>query len=127
MPGGWIMKVFGPQGVRDIGRIIEERADKVKEIEVVKVNETDLMTQLLVFIRTAEVPHYHAQHDLTFTVLKGHGDLYLEGRRVRMEEGDVAFIPRGKVHFYTNTSVVSVLLATFSPRYDGKDSVRVEL
>ncbi len=120
------MKVFSPEGLRDISGIIREKEEKVKEIEVVKLNETENLTQLLVFIRTAEVPHYHAEHDLTFLVLKGHGELYLDGRKEKLKEGDVAFIPKGKVHFYTNTSVVSVLLANFSPRYDGRDSVRVE-
>ncbi|MDQ7037636.1 MAG: cupin domain-containing protein [Aquificota bacterium] len=121
------MKVVSPEGVKDLSGLIEEKAEKVKEIEAVKINETEEMTQLLVFIRTAEVPHYHRDHDLTFLVVRGHGELYLDGKREKLKEGDVAFIPRGKVHFYTNTSVVSVLLATFSPSYDGKDSVKVEL
>ncbi len=121
------MKVFNPEGVKDLEGLIEEKFKSVKEIEIVKLNETGSVTQLLVFIRTTEEPHYHAEHDLTFTVVRGHGELYLDGRRERLEEGDVAFIPRGKVHFYTNTSVVSVLLAVFSPSYDGKDSVKVRL
>ncbi len=121
------MKLFGPEGVRDLEGLIKEKAEEVKEIEVVKLSESEDMTQLLVFIRTAEQPHYHREHDLTFTVVRGHGELYLNGRREKLREGDVAFIPRGTVHFYTNTSVVSVLLAVFSPRYDGKDSVKVEV
>ncbi len=84
------MKVFNPEGVKDLEGLIEERFKSVKEIEIVKLNETGSVTQLLVFIRTTEEPHYHAEHDLTFTV-------------------------------------VSVLLAVFSPSYDGKDSVKVRL
>jgi len=131
------MKVFRPGSLQDLDPIIEEVSQRVKEIEVVKLNETENLTQLLVFIRTAEPPHYHAEHDLTFILIKGHGELYLDGKRERLSEGDVAFIPKGKVHFYTNTSgkvhfytntsVVSVLLANFSPRYDGKDSIKVQL
>ncbi len=121
------MKVFNIEGVRDLEGLIEDVSQRVKEIEVVKLGETENLTQLLVFIRTAEVPHYHAEHDLTFILLKGHGELYLDGKREKLSEGDVAFIPKGKVHFYTNTSVVSVLLANFSPRYDGKDSIKVKL
>ena len=121
------MRYVNTEGSRDIFELIRERSERVKEIEVVKLNDTENMTQLLAFIRTAEEPHYHAQHDLTFTVLKGHGELYLDGKRYRLSEGDFAFIPKGKVHFYTNTSVVSVLLAVFSPHYDGKDSVKVDL
>lgn len=121
------MKALSTEGIKNLEPMIEDVSRKVKEIEVIKLNETDNLTQLLVFIRTAELPHYHTEHDLTFVLLKGHGELYLDGKRERLSEGDVAFIPKGKVHFYTNTSVVSVLLANFSPKYDGKDSIRVEL
>ncbi len=121
------MKAFNPEGIKELDQLIEEVSHRVKEIEVVKLNETENLTQLLVFIKTAELPHYHAEHDLTFVLLKGHGELYLDGKREKLSEGDIAFIPRGKVHFYTNTSVVSVLLANFSPKYDGKDSVKVKL
>jgi quercetin dioxygenase-like cupin family protein len=121
------MKMVSPEEQRDVGKLIRNGSERVKEIEVVKLNEGHFMSQFLVFIRTSELPHYHAEHDLTFLLLEGHGELYLEGKRFSMKEGDTAFIPRGKVHFYTNTSVVSVLLATFSPKYDGKDSVKVEL
>ncbi len=121
------MRILTPGRLRDIGVLIEEHSKRVKEIEAVKLNETPDITQLLVFIRTAELPHYHREHDLTFILLRGHGELYLSGKRERLREGDVAFIPRGEIHFYTNTSTVSVLLANFCPKYDGKDSVKVEL
>ncbi|RLJ69778.1 quercetin dioxygenase-like cupin family protein [Hydrogenivirga caldilitoris] len=121
------MRMFNPECIRDLSQVIEDKVKGVKEIEVIKLNETEYISQFLVFIRTAELPHYHAAHDLTFVVVRGHGELYLDGKREKLSEGDTAFIPRGKVHFYTNTSVVSVLLATFSPSYDGKDSVKVEL
>lgn len=121
------MRVFNTEGIKDLSKLIEEKMEDVKEIEVVKLNESEDMSQFLVFVRTAELPHYHAQHDLTFVVIRGRGELYLDGRREELREGDTAFIPRKKVHFYTNTSVVSVLLATFSPKYDGRDSVKVDL
>ena len=121
------MRYVSTEGSRELEELIRERSERVKEIEVVRLNDTENMTQLLAFIRTAEEPHYHAQHDLTFTVLRGRGELYLDGERYKLSEGDFAFIPKGKVHFYTNTSAVSVLLAVFSPRYDGKDSVKVDL
>ncbi|HIC97976.1 MAG TPA: cupin domain-containing protein [Aquificaceae bacterium] len=111
------MKVFSIDGVRDLRDLIEEKSSVVKDREVVKLNETANMSQFLVFIRTAEEPHDHPDHDLTFIVLRGHGELYLDGKREKLGEGDVAFIPKGKEHFYTNTAVVSVLLAIFSPSY----------
>ncbi len=121
------MKVITPSELKVLERLIKSVGSGVQEIEVVKLNETEHITQLLAFIRTAEAPHYHAEHDLTFILLKGKGELYLEGESFEMHEGDIAFIPKGAVHFYTNTSDLSVLLANFCPNYDGKDSVKVEL
>ncbi|WP_461832366.1 cupin domain-containing protein [Aquifex sp.] len=121
------MKVFSPSLIQVLDELIEEKSKNVKEIEAVKLNETENITQLLVFIRTSEKPHYHAEHDLTFVVIKGAGELYLDGRVEKLKEGDVAFIPKKAVHFYRNTADVSVILAVFSPKYDGKDSVKVEI
>jgi len=121
------MILFSPKEIKYLEGIIKEKEGDVKEIEVVKLNETPNVSQFLVFIKTSEVPHYHAHHDLTFTVLKGKGELYLEGERKELQSGDWAFIPKGAVHFYRNTDEISVLLAIFSPSYDGRDSVRVDL
>ncbi len=121
------MKMFNPSMVWFLDNDIKAKMETVKEIEAIKLNETDNLTQLLVFIKTSETPHYHAEHDLTFVLLKGRGELYLDGKREILEEGDVAFIPKGAVHFYKNLDEISVLLAVFSPKYDGKDNVKVEL
>ena len=121
------MKLFGYPETKQLSSLIEEKKGKAEGIEVIKLNETENITQLLVFIKTAEVPHYHAYHDLTFIVVEGEGELYLDGRREVLGKGDVAFIPKGKVHYYTNKGEISVLLAIFSPAYDGSDSVKVEL
>lgn len=121
------MKVFSPNITQILNNLIEEKKKTVKEIEAVKLNETQNITQLLVFIKTSEHPHYHAEHDLTFIVIEGEGELYLEGKTETLKKGDVAFIPKKAVHFFKNTSDISVLLAIFSPKYDGKDSIKVEL
>ncbi len=121
------MRVFSSEGLEDLSKLIDKKMQSVEEIEVVKLNETENLTQFLVFIKTSEIPHYHAEHDLTFVLLKGQGELYLDGKKEKLGEGDVAFIPKGKAHFYRNTSDISVLLANFSPSYDGKDSIKVEL
>jgi len=120
------MKLFSPFKLENLREVIEEKKGRVKEIEAVKLNETQNITQFLVFIKTSEFPHYHAEHDLTFTILEGEGELYLDGRKERLKKGDWAFIPAKTVHYYRNTAEISVLLAIFSPRYDGKDSHRVD-
>lgn len=121
------MKVFNPSMVWCLDNDIRAKMEVVKEIEAIKLNETENLTQLLVFIRTSETPHYHAEHDLTFVLLRGKGELYLDGKKEVLEEGDIAFIPKGAVHFFKNLDEISILLAIFSPKYDGKDSVKVEI
>ncbi len=120
------MRFINPDKSYDLEKLIEENSKDVKEIKPIVLGSTPLTTHILVLIRTQEQPHYHNDHDLTVTLLKGKGEIYLDGKRTAMKEGDTVFIPRKAVHFYTNTGVVSALLAVFTPAYDGKDSIKVE-
>ena len=110
----------------DLQELIEKEESDVKEIKALRLGGTSLTTHYIVFIRTQEPLHYHKEHDLTVRLLKGRGEIYLDGKTHRLEEGDTVFIPAGAVHSYRNLSVVSALLATFTPEYDGKDSVKVK-
>ena len=110
----------------DLKEIADREEKDVKEIKVIPLGGTDLSSHFLVLIRTQEPPHYHDHHDLTITLIKGKGELYLDGKRYSLMPGDSVLIPAKKVHFFTNISVVSALLATFSPSYDGKDSIKVK-
>ena len=110
----------------DLKDLIEREEVDVKEIKVVRLGGTALTTHYMVFIRTQEPLHYHKDHDLTVRLLRGRGEIHLDGRVYRLEEGDTVFIPAGSVHSYRNLSVVSALLATFTPEYDGKDSIKVK-
>ena len=110
----------------DLEELIEKEESDVKEIKALRLGGTSLTTHYIVFIRTQEPLHYHKEHDLTVRLLKGRGEIYIDGKTHRLEKGDTVFIPAGAVHSYRNLSVVSVLLATFTPAYDGKDSVEVK-
>ena len=110
----------------DLKELIEREEGNVKEIKAVKLGGTALTSHYIVFIRTEEPLHYHGEHDLTVRLLKGKGEIYLDRKVYRLEEGDTVFIPAGAVHSYRNLSVVSALLATFTPEYDGKDSITVK-
>jgi len=116
---------FYPFKLVDFEEEVEKALSEDFNVKVKKLHETESLSQFLVFIKGSEEPHYHAEHDLTFVVLKGEGVLYLDGREERLKERDSAFIPRKAVHYYRNDSPLSVLLATFAPPYDGKDSVKV--
>lgn len=47
--------------------------------------------------------HVHHKEDETFIILTGACDFWIEGERFRREEGETAFIPRGKEHSFRVT------------------------
>jgi quercetin dioxygenase-like cupin family protein len=78
----------------------------------------------LVQTRTGELPHWHAMHDLSVTVLRGGGILRVGSASYVLRAGDVAFVPRGVPHWFTRSGAdVAVALAVFSPPLDAPDSV----
>ncbi len=46
--------------------------------------------------------HIHHKQDETFFFLEGIFEIELEGKRLKMKPGDVAFIPMGAVHTWKN-------------------------
>lgn len=74
-------------------------------------------------INDAEKPHIHAKHDLTVVVKQGEGMLNMHDKTVPMSAGDVAFIPRGTVHWFVNDKKGDRAIAylVFSPAFAGKD------
>ena len=73
-------------------------------------------------INDSEEPHIHANHDLTMIVKQGEGTLNLRDKMLPMSAGDVAFIPRGTLHWFVNDKKGSPAIAylVFSPAFDGK-------
>jgi quercetin dioxygenase-like cupin family protein len=93
-------------------------------IRVDEVGRTPSASYHLVQVRGGESPHRHATHDLTVVVLSGGGTLDLGARRLVLDAGDVAVIPRGEVHWFTNRGRGTALaLVVFSPPLDAPDSV----
>jgi len=61
------------------------------------------------------------------TVLSGQSTIHFKDRNVKLNPGDVIFIPKGKYHWAENTDPnSSVVFAVFSPGFDGKDRRKVE-
>ena len=60
-----------------------------------EVDRTEGASYHLVQVRGAERPHRHVAHDLTVTVLRGHGTLTLDTAPVPLAAGDVIVVPRG--------------------------------
>lgn len=79
-------------------------------------------TVLLVQVNGSEAPHIHARYDKVARILSGGGMLIVENQFRTMEPGDVARIPRGAAHAFSNRGPdpTAVLLVT-TPRFDPAD------
>jgi mannose-6-phosphate isomerase-like protein (cupin superfamily) len=94
-----------------------------ENIKVITLGQGPAASHHVVQIRDRESPHLHKTHDATVTMLKGQGYLMLEQRRIDLAVGDVVYIPRGAVHYFTNTArEPTVAFAIYSPAFDGKDT-----
>jgi mannose-6-phosphate isomerase-like protein (cupin superfamily) len=97
-------------------------------VAIVDLGRTAWVSHHVAIVREGEVPHYHRFHDLTVVVLRGEGIIDIEGRRIALKPGDVAYVQRGVRHYFRNTGKdPAVSFVTFSPPFDGRDTVTVEV
>jgi quercetin dioxygenase-like cupin family protein len=97
-----------------------------QNISALLVGHTEALSYYLVQIRDREQPHTHATHDLAVTLLKGKGQLYVDGAPQEMRCGDVAVVPHGTPHYFVNAdSAPAVAFVTFAPAYDGSDQIPI--
>ena len=76
----------------------------------------------LVQIRDREVPHVHTRYDLTVTIVRGSGTLWVDDSPLPMQQGDIAFIPKGTPHYFVNGgSEPAAALVVFAPPFSGLD------
>ncbi len=97
-------------------------------VSVIDLGRTAWVSHHLAVVREAEQPHYHRFHDLTVVMMRGSGVIDIEGRRYEMRPGDVVHVQRGVRHFFRNTgSSPAASFVTFSPPFDGRDTVTAEV
>ena len=97
------------------------------EIKVEALGDTGNQSTHLVWIKTHEAPHLHAEHDLTVLLLKGQGVLEMGKEKISLKTGDLVSIPRKTVHAFTNGAPEAALaFVVFSPSFDGQDVVPAE-
>ena len=98
-----------------------------ENIKITTLGQGLSVSHHVVQIRDREKPHLHKLHDGTVVMVKGHGYLMIENRRIDLSVGDIVYIPRGAVHYFVNTaSEPTVAFVVFSPPFDGKDTVPAE-
>ena len=97
-------------------------------VSVIDLGRTAWVSHHLAVVRDAEAPHYHRFHDLTVVVMRGDGVIDIDGKRYALRSGDVVHVQRGVRHFFRNTgSGPAVSFVTFSPPFDGRDTVTAEI
>lgn len=109
----------------DLATILAENPLGPNEnIKVTTLGKGEGASHHIVQVRHRERPHIHKNHDLTIVMLSGEGYLMLDGKRVDLTVGDIAFIPRAVPHYFVNTfREPSAGLGIFSPPFDGKDTL----
>ena len=74
--------------------------------------------------RTA--PHYHRQTEEIYYILRGGGEMNIDGERRSVGPGDAVAIPPGKVHTIFNSGAEPlVFLCCCAPAYEDEDTVLV--
>jgi quercetin dioxygenase-like cupin family protein len=124
----WVGTANGGRIVtREIDRLLaEHRLGEKDNIKAVPVAESVHVKQLLVQVRDREPLHYHADSDLTVFLLRGKGEIEIDGERRPVAAGDVIHIPRRAVHAYINRGPeVGVALVDMSPPPGPRDRVLV--
>ncbi len=97
-------------------------------VSVIDLGRTAWVSHHVALVREGEVPHYHRFHDLTVVVLRGEGIMDIEGKRFALKPGDVSYVQRGVRHHFRNTGKdLAATFVTFSPPFDGRDTVTVEV
>jgi mannose-6-phosphate isomerase-like protein (cupin superfamily) len=98
------------------------KKEKEKNIAIRHLFRNEYSSSHLIRIRGKELPHYHDGHNLTVSVLSGKSIVHFRNHEVVLYEGDVINIPKGIYHWAENIDgEASVVLATFSPAFNGKD------
>lgn len=110
-----------------LGAIGEDVQFHGQEILIHNLGKTEGLSSHLVWIKTKENPHFHAEHDGTVLLLRGQGVLKLGKQEITLHPGALVSIPRKVPHFFTNhSSLPALAYVIFSPPFDGKDVVPVE-
>lgn len=119
-----VLPDVGRSGQSDLDSLLATAPLSAGEnIRAVVVGHTETSSYHLVQVRDRE----HATHDLSVTLLRGKGSLYVAGVAHELRPGDVAVVPRATPHYFVNAaSTPSVAFVTFTPPYDGTDQVPVE-
>ena len=119
-PGARLLTADPPRSVAAVAAVPGLTAGE--NIKAAEVQHSAAASLSLVQIRNREPPHVHTRYDLTVTLMAGAGTLWLAGTPLAMQPGDVAFVPKGVVHYFVNAGTDPAIAAvTFAPPFAGPD------
>ena len=95
---------------------------KSQNIALKHLKRTKEISTHIIRLKGQEKPHYHDRHSLQVLILSGKSQIHFKDHTVLLEKGDMVIIPKGTFHWAENLSKeASIVLATYSPAFDGKD------
>ena len=100
-----------------------------EKIQIINVAQDDTATCVLIrFTEGSEVkPHFHKTHDETVYVIKGSGQMLINGKWIDVKPGSVHFNPMNKVHSTRNTGKEPlVVFSIWTPSMKEPDRTFVE-
>ncbi len=89
-----------------------------EKIQIINIAQDDTVSSVLIrFNEGAEIkPHFHKTHDETVYVIKGSGQMLINGKWIDVKPGTVHFNPMNKVHSTRNTGKEPlVILSIYTP------------
>jgi quercetin dioxygenase-like cupin family protein len=118
------------QIITNIDEILKDNPLKAGEkFQLISVAQDDTVTLSVLRLTEGAVvkPHLHKTHDETVYVIKGTGQMSINGKWVDVKAGSLHFNPMGKVHATKNTgNEPLVAVSVFTPSMKAPDRYFVE-
>ena len=70
--------------------------------------------------------HYHTEIEENFFTLEGSVDIYVDGRKIVLKEGDIIQVPPRNNHYLKNSGSIPWKALFVKAPYDPKDKVDVD-
>jgi mannose-6-phosphate isomerase-like protein (cupin superfamily) len=100
-----------------------------EKAQIINVAQDDTATINVVRLREGAVlkPHIHKTHDEMVYIIKGTGQMFINGKWIDVKPGTLHFNPMSKVHATKNTGKEDlVLLSVFTPSMKEPDRYFVD-
>jgi mannose-6-phosphate isomerase-like protein (cupin superfamily) len=70
--------------------------------------------------------HKHATHSETVLILEGSAEMVLGEEKMKVQKGDIVFIPEGTPHSVVVKKGILKVLSIQAPEFDGSDRVKLD-